>query len=197
MLKMLHNLLTEYPLGLSEYQLIDALRRAQHPFFVEANLNEPLSLFRTHFVLFNALYQLRDELHKTQNLDLYISALMIRLQANSNNSSAADTAIQAHDPLRAYYLDINHLQETDRSAAHALLYGGLHRINPPVQVEEALNELGIVQPLHSLSKQVLQKHYRQLVSIHHPDRGGCTERLQRINQAMDIIRTHQDRYLSS
>jgi len=197
LLKMLHNLLAEQPLGLSEYQLIEQLKSAQHPFFIDANLNDPLSLFRTHFVLFNALYQLRDQLHATHGLDLHISALMIRLQACSSHTNASATAVQSSDPLRAYYLDLSHLQATDRRAAEALLYGTLDKINPPEQVQEALAELGIEQPLHSLSEQHLRQHYRKLVSTHHPDRGGSTERLQRINQAMDRIRQHQKSHLSS
>ena len=85
---------------------------------------------------------------------------------------------------------------TDRSAAEALLYGSLHSLNPPAQVQEALAELGIEQPWHELSDKDLRQHYRHLVSIHHPDRGGCTQRVQRINQAMDVLRKHQQRHLS-
>ena len=197
MLKMLHDLLIEQPLGLTEYQLIGQLRAAQHPFFIDADLNDPLSLFRTHFVLFNALYQLRDQLRATHGLDLQISALMIRLQAYSSIISSPGTALQSNDSLRAYYLDLSHLQETDRSAAEALLYGTLQRINPPLQVQEALTELGIEQHLHHISEQQLRQHYRQLVSAHHPDRGGSTERLQLINQAMDVLRQYQKSHLSS
>lgn len=195
MLKMLHNLLIQQPLGLSEYQLITQLREAHHPFFKDADLNDPLSLFRSHFVLFNALYQLREQLRATQQFDLQISALMIRIQAYSGTTHSQSTGVQNSDPLRAYYLDLNHLQETDRSAAQALLYGTLDRLNPPAPVQEALIELGIDQPLHTLSEQDLRQHYRQLVSRHHPDRGGCTQRLQRINQAMDIVRKQQKEHL--
>ena len=195
MLNLLHSILTDNPLGLTEHQLIKQLKHQQHPFFVDADLNDPLSLFRTHFVLFNALYQLRDQL-RTNTLDLHISALLIRLGNYASSPDIARTAIQNNDPLRAYYLDLSHLQVTDRSAAEALLYGTLHSLNPPAQVQEALAELGIEQPLHSLSAKDLRLHYRQLVSTHHPDRGGCTQRLQRINQAMDMIRDHQQRHLS-
>lgn len=195
MLNTLHTLLTAHPLGLSEHQLIQQLKRWRQPFFLEADLSDPLSLFRTHFVLFNALYQLRDQLRATQTADIQIGALMIRLQAYPCASSASTTTVQSNDPLRAYYLDLQHLQATDRSAAEALLYGTLHRINPPEQVQAALTELGIEQPLYNLSKQQLRQQYRQLVSQHHPDRGGCTQRLQRINQAMDVLHAYQSRDL--
>lgn len=196
MLNVLHDILKKHPSGLSEYQLIEQLRRDQHPFFVDADLNDPLSLFRSHFMLFNALYQLRDQLRATPSLDLQISALMIRLQVSASPAHSSHTALQNNDPLRTYYLDLSHLQETDRSAAETLLYGSLHSILPPSHITAALIELGIEQPLHSLSKQTVQKHYRQLVSLHHPDRGGCTERLQRINQAMESIRNYQQQLAS-
>lgn len=196
MLNLLHGILTDHPLGLTEHQLIKQLKDQQHPFFVEADLHDPLGLFRTHFVLFNALYQLRDQLRSTSKIDLHISVLLIRLVSDTNSPNIAQTALQNSDPLRAYYLDLSHLQATDRSAAEALLYGTLHSLNPPAQVQEALAELGIEQPWHDLSDKDLRQHYRHLVSIHHPDRGGCTQRVQRINQAMDVLRKHQQRHLS-
>lgn len=101
----LHNIFRSYPQGISEYALINHLKDMQHPLFAQANLSYTLSLFRTHFVLFHALYLLRDRLHSRSEFDLQISPLQIRL-----------------------------------------------------------------------------------VSLHHPDRGGCTQRLQRINQTMDTLR---------
>ena len=196
MLNLLHGILADHPLGLTEHQLIKQLKDQQHPFFVEADLHDPLSLFRTHFVLFNALYQLRDQLRASSSFDLHISALLIRLDSDTSSPNVTQTAIQNSDPLRAYYLDLSHLQATDRSAAEALLYGSLHSLNPPAQVQDALAELGIEQPWHDLSDKDLRQHYRHLVSTHHPDRGGCTERVQRINQAMDVLRKHQQRHLS-
>jgi DnaJ-class molecular chaperone len=34
---------------------------------------------------------------------------------------------------------------------------------------------------------LIRQRYRQLVSLHHPDRGGSTERIQSINLAMEIL----------
>lgn len=192
MLNLLYGMLTSNPLGLTEHQLIKLLKDQQHPFFVEADLHDPLSLFRTHFVLFNALYQLRDQLRASSSFDLHISALLIRLESYTSQHDLPQTAIQHSDPLRAYYLDLSHLQATDRRAAEQLLYGSLHSLTPSAQVQEALTELGITQSWHELSDKDLRQHYRQLVSTHHPDRGGCTQRLQRINQAMDVLRQQRD-----
>ena len=180
-----------HPTGLSEYQLITQLKQQQQPLFIEADLSDALSLFRSHFVLFHLLYSLRDTLRSAGHYDLLISPLSIRLQATRTVTPAAAQAIDISDPLRLYYLNLDHLSATDRSEVERLLYQGRSYFVQPPQVTEALTVLGIKQPLHELDTQTLRHHYRQLVSRHHPDRGGCTERLQRINQAMDPLRAHQ------
>lgn len=176
------------PAGLSEYALIQTLKQQQHPLFIKANLGDPLSLFRTHFILFHALYVLRDRLRSVGEYDLLISPLRIQLHSLIVDDSTISQAIDRSDALRAYYLDLNQLASTDRAAVEQLLYGSLNRLTQSQQVTDALAELGLEQPLQSLSAHQLRYHYRQLVSRHHPDRGGCTERLQRINQAMDTLR---------
>jgi DnaJ-class molecular chaperone len=39
----------------------------------------------------------------------------------------------------------------------------------------------------ALNLATIKQRYRQLVSQHHPDRGGSTSRLQSINLAMEIL----------
>lgn len=187
----LQQLLEEKPAGLSEYELLKTLKNQQQPLFVSANLSDALSLFRSHFVLFHALYLLRDSLRSDGLLQLNISPLLICLQPAPKQNNNQQQMLNLNDPLRAYYLDLDNLSATDRAAVEQLLNSGLSCMQPSQQLSDALAELGLEQPLHSLSSKDLRKHYRQLVSRHHPDRGGCTERLQRINHAMDIVRTQQ------
>ena len=40
---------------------------------------------------------------------------------------------------------------------------------------------------------MIKHRYRQLVSLHHPDRGGNTARLQSINKAMEILERYYGR----
>jgi len=40
---------------------------------------------------------------------------------------------------------------------------------------------------------LIKLRYRQLVSQHHPDRGGSTARLQSINKAMEILQRYYSR----
>lgn len=187
----LQNLLLDKPAGFSEYQLINHFKDAQHPFFVSANLSDSLSLFRSHFVLFHLLYKLRDNLRAAGEFELHISPLQIYLapMSSATQHSANSSALAAREPLRRYYLDLNNLQDTRRAEVDALLNSSRDLLLLPQKALDALHVLGIEQPLHCLSAAQLRSHYRQLVSQHHPDRGGCTERLQRINQAMDTLRT--------
>lgn len=186
----LAQLLEENPTGLSEYELLKILKNQQQPLFVSANLSDVLSLFRSHFVLFHALYLLRDKLRSDGLLELHISPLLICLQPAQKHNNSQQQALNLSDPLRAYYLDLDNLSATDRAAVEQLLSSSLTNLQPSQKLSDALIELGLEQPLHKLSSKDLRSHYRQLVSRHHPDRGGSTERLQKINQAMDIVRAH-------
>lgn len=189
LLQLVQQVLNEHPSGLSEYALIQQLK-SRHRAFTQVDLSDPLSLFRTHFMLFHVLYLLRDKLRHTGQYDVLIHTLNIRIQAPSPTQPQT-SAVGHEDKLRAYYLDITQLTSTDRAAVEALLYGGLTGLAQPHCVTHALTELDLDQPAHSLSAQVIRQQYRVLVSRHHPDRGGCTARLQRINQAMDTLRQHR------
>lgn len=178
--------LREQPGGLSEYQLICLLRESQWPLFAEADLREPLSLFRTHFVLFNALYRL-DELLAAEQLQLEISPLCIRLLSRSNGQPG----LAATDPLRSYYLDLQQLEKTDREQVIAMLDGSFDRIMGKDEQAAALACLGFPEsePLPAAAE--IRLAYRRLASKHHPDRGGNNDKLQQINQAMTLLKKHQ------
>ena len=72
-------LLRAAPGGSSEYQLIQTLRADGNPHLSQRSLQDPLVLFRTHFLVFNALYRLRERLWREQAGHLEISPLRIRL----------------------------------------------------------------------------------------------------------------------
>lgn len=179
-------LLKQHPAGLSEHQLINQLRKLEVEPFLTANLQDPLSLFRTHFVLFHLLYQLDGQL-AAHKLQLQIHTLCICLQPRT--SSAA--AVIRPDPLRNYYLDLTQLADTDREQVEQLLNGSLRRINQQDELEQALACLGFdTDDKYPCSHQI-RRNYRQLVSRHHPDRGGDTTQIQQINQALTTLRAHQ------
>lgn len=175
-------LLQAAPDGLAEYALIQQLKTRHSGHLPNLPLTDKLVLFRTHFLLFNALYRLRDRLWQAQTHLLEISPLCIRLLPYQPGSSA----LSERDELRDYYLDMSQLQSTDEHDVERLLTSFWTRMQGGEEKLAALQlfELNNDAPL-DLAR--IKQRYRQLVSLHHPDRGGSTQRLQSINKAMEIL----------
>jgi hypothetical protein len=84
------NLLREHPEGISEYRLMKTLDRA-HLFDDETVSGEGLlPLYRKHFLIMNALYELQDILWQEEDRVLEISPLHIELHEHFRNTTAAD-----------------------------------------------------------------------------------------------------------
>lgn len=175
--------LRQHPQGLSEYQLLCQLREQRWPVFAEADLREPLSLFQTHFILFNALYRLDDQLAEL-GLQVEIRPLCIRLLPRTSGQPG----LMKNDPLRSYYLDLQHLADTSCAQVQALLDGSLARIHGQDERAQALACLGFEADQPEPDAGQVRLRFRQLVSRYHPDRGGSTGRLQQINQAMAVLK---------
>lgn len=180
-------LLQAAPGGLAEYALIQQLKAGHSGHLPNLPLTDKLVLFRTHFLLFNALYRLRDTLWQQQAHLLQISPLCIQLLPYQPGISA----LSEHDALRDYYLNLNNLRDTDERDVERLLASFWTRMQGGEEKQAALElfELDDEKPLDMTR---IKHRYRQLVSQHHPDRGGSTERLQSINKAMEIL----ERYYS-
>lgn len=180
-------LLQAAPDGLAEYALIQQLKAGHSGHLPNLPLTDKLILFRTHFLLFNALYRLRDTLWQQQAHLLQISPLCIQLLPYQPGISA----LSEHDALRDYYLNLDNLRDTDERDVERLLASFWTRMQGGEEKQAALGlfELDDEKPLDMTR---IKHRYRQLVSQHHPDRGGSTERLQSINKAMEIL----ERYYS-
>lgn len=176
-------LLRHFPAGLGEHQLIRQLRDGHCTHIPNLPLNDRLVLFRTHFLLLNALYRLRDRLWQERSAHLEIGPLLIRLLPWREGAQA----LAEHDPLRAYYLDETHLRDTTEADVARLLQSFWTRMHGGEEREAALELFGLDR---RADYPAIRLRYRQLVSQHHPDRGGSTTRLQSINKAMEIL----DRY---
>ena len=185
----LHQLLAAAPAGLGEYQLIQQLQACQRQYLPDLPLSDPLVLFRTHFMLFNALYRLRDHLWATQSGSLQISALHIQLQPYQPGSHE----LAEHDPLRDYYLDLSQLEQTRAQDVTRLLQSFWTRLHSADDKQAALELFELSENSTPLDLSAIKHRYRQLVSQHHPDRGGSTERLQSINKAMEVLERYYGR----
>lgn len=185
----LHQLLCAAPEGLAEYVLIQQLRDRHCTQIPNLPLTDKLVLFRTHFLLFNALYRLRDRLWAAQSAYLHISPLNIQLRPYQAGSSE----ISEHDPLRDYYLDLSQLNDTDEQDVAKLLLSFWTRMHGSEEKQAALELFELADSEQALNLATIKHRYRQLVSQHHPDRGGSTARLQSINKAMEILERYYGR----
>ena len=104
---------TQKPLfqrGVSEYELIEILKKAPYQFFDDASLREPLMLFKTHFIVFHALYQLKRRWIEQGEGVLDIHTLNSKLNqenAHSDNNSAHDDYNSAHSDKNSAHSDKN------------------------------------------------------------------------------------------
>jgi len=176
-------LLRQAPEGCSEYLLIQQLKARHSTHIKRLPLTDPLMLFRTHFLIFNALYRLRDRLWQEQNAHLQIGPLNVQLLPYQ----AGSAALSQHDSLREYYLDLRHLEETDEPEVTRLLSSFWDRLQAGEDQRAALELFELDDSSQPLALATVKYRYRQLVSQHHPDRGGSHERLQSINLAMEIL----------
>lgn len=187
LLATIERIIRAHPDGLSEHALITRLREARVEPFVGSNLRAPLSLFRTHFLLFHCLYRLRDACLE-QSEWLRIDCLDIGLEANPDqlphNEPQGTHNPAINDPLRNYYLDLTRLDTTDAAAVEALLGAFWQQMNRNERRSHALAILGLEDPVDDST---IQARYRSLVQRHHPDRGGDAARIQTFNEARWIL----------
>ena len=177
-------LIKSHPQGAGEYQLLTQIYSTLPP-EQRPNIGDSLVLFREHFCLFHALYKLRDQQQLLQAGDLVISALKIQwlpYSVSSHNASESNPVV--HDGLRDYYLNSENLTGTDRAAVEGLLKSFWRRLIEPADKQAALALLELAEPIDLAA---IKKRYRQLLSDAHPDRGGCHERTQQVNEAMAIL----------
>ncbi|CDM41325.1 DNA-J related domain-containing protein [Ectopseudomonas oleovorans] len=175
-------LLQAAPDGIAEYTLIQQLKDRHSGHVPNLPLADKLVLFRTHFLLFNALYRLRERLWQEQTHLLEISPLCIRLLPYQPGNAA----LSERDALCDYYLDMNNLEGTDERDVERLLTSFWTRMQGGEEKQAAL-ELFELANERTLDLPRIKLRYRKMVSAHHPDRGGSTERLQSINLAMEIL----------
>ncbi len=207
---------TQKPLfqrGVSEYELIEILKKAPYHFFDDASLREPLMLFKTHFIVFHALYQLKRSWIEQGEGVLDIHTLNIKLNQESahsdNNSAHSDKnsthgdnykdkesqdkvgAITEADALAEYYLDWGNFEKADRKSVDALLNafwqrmasGNAHTFEQE-DIADAHALLGLPQDEH-VSLSVLKRVYKKALQLVHPDKGGTQQ------EAQDVIHAYQ------
>ena len=171
--------LENQPEGVSEYDLMNNLKlQGYFNFLSQPAL--PHELFQAHFFLFHSLYLLSNSLLEQKKYCLSIFTLKIQLLPYQKG----DNALQVDDKLKAYYLDFNNLENTSEEDVYEMLSSFWNKFNNYDNRKEALAELGLKDPVED---QKIKKEYRRLIMQHHPDRGGNTEKLQKLNDVIKIL----------
>ncbi|MFT6343442.1 MAG: hypothetical protein ACJAWQ_000492 [Paraglaciecola sp.] len=175
-----------FELGISEYELICALKSPPYSIFDEDALCDSLMMFQTHFVLFHCLYQLRNRWREQKIGELVIGLTTITL----NPTLESSINIETEDSLANYYLDWSNLGCSNKNDIEALLDSFWQKmagaeLNANMSLSE-LKRVCIVMEIESLADITLlelKQQYRKLQHKNHPDKGGSIIASQSVLQA--------------
>lgn len=164
-------MLKAQPHGLKEFDILKSLQ-GQFPEFSQLADDTNLQLFRQHFLIMNALYQLQSQLWQEDNLMLSIEATQIRLLSAKHLSSSNTTSVNNSPDakLAAYYLDWNEYEKTDEADVVRLLDSFYNGVCHYGDRRSALKTLELTE--ENPSKSRIKQQYRKLAQQYHPDRGG-------------------------
>jgi DnaJ-domain-containing protein 1 len=174
-------LIREFPLGLTEYDLIQRLQERDDR-FAFADESPELALFRKHFLVMNALYQLQSELFAAGTY-LSISPLDIRLEPAQTSKLAAPPA-QTAAPLREYYLNWDSFMQTGHADVAAMLRRFHERY---LALDERLQAMQTLDLPADAPWDAIKQTYRRLAAQHHPDKGGDPARFRAVRAAYEIL----------
>ena len=179
-------ILKTHPNGMSEFDILKALKE-RLPEFSQLAEDNNLLLFRQHFLIMNALYQLQSSLWQEDNLTLHISAMRIHLvsatQIHRSDSTTLSDSVDAK--LAAYYLDWEEYEKTGIDEVSHLLNSFYKGISLSGDRESALKTLQIQST--NPTKTVIKQQYRKLAQQHHPDRGGDQDLFIDLRQAYEYL----------
>ena len=169
--------------AIKEYDLIQQLENEGLDFQVSGLSNE-VALFRKHFLVMNALYNLQIELLE-DSLSLSIEPLNIKINYFSDEIKSSDITDQADFKVREYYLDWNNYKGTSQQDVEELLKGFWKQYFAVDKKVEALKVLGVSS---EVSLDHIKQAYRKLVAQHHPDKGGSHQRFVEIREAYELLK---------
>lgn len=191
LLEALEKILPEHPLGIGEYNLLKILQHKPYQLFLTEGLSDPLILFQTHFILFNALYQLRDKWQKEQKASLTILVTHIRFLPYEKGQEG----LTKEDKLRTYYLDWQNFSNTDKDDVELLINSfwkfmsgdTKKRQQDPQLISKAYKCL-LLENAADFSQ--VKRQYRKLLHQYHPDKGGETRKTQELEEAYSVLKVH-------
>lgn len=168
--------------AMTEHQLL--ARLVQGAVLKVDYATDSLSLFQTHFLTMNALYQLQHSFYQERRGVLLISPLAIRLEPYSDGLEMSTQLREGGDAMATYYLDWSHFSEASRESVEALLQSFWQRYLHQDDHRDALQALGLQPPVKWSE---IKRRYRQLAMEHHPDRGGRPETFSQLQNAVSLL----------
>ncbi len=176
---------------IKEYDLHKILGGQAFDEFV-VNCSQDLRLFRKHFMVMNALYELHHELLH-ENIFLHISALEISLRQIPAESSCSNNKTlisefytdEVFNKLSDYYLNWDNFNKTNDKDVENLLNKFWHKYLVYTEQEDSLACLKLSTPCNWLE---IKQKYRELCQKHHPDKGGNKLYFLQIRQAYDNLK---------
>lgn len=173
------NYLNEHT-SVKEIELIHHLKSLGQEPFSQFNISHSKDLFRAHFLLKHALYQLQNTYYQNRSFCLDISLVCI----NRQPFIEGEEALISHDSVKEYYLDITHYFETEEDEVNELLNQFWRRF---LAQDDRVAALDILNLPSSASLSDVKVQYRKLAQIHHPDKGGCAEHFKKISAAKRLL----------
>lgn len=178
----LWHILQFHPKGISEFELLRQLQHERAAEFDQELFLDNLAMYRAHFLLFHALYRLRDHLHSQQlgEIDIHVLKIQLKQWEAADQGSLAMT-----DPMRVYYLDLEQMENTGLEDIEDLLGQFWMHYFVDQKREQALAVLDLEM---AAGRDEVEQRYRSLAMKLHPDRGGNEKQFQELQQAMSILR---------
>lgn len=179
--------LRDHPQGTEEYDLLKVLK-TKHPMLTKLAEDHNLLLFRQHFLIMNALYQLKSSLWQEEQITLNITGMRVSLLFSPPEHATGNTTV-SNSPdakLAAYYMDWDEYVNTDKGDVEQLLenfYLGIATID---ERKDALKTLALHSDFID-DKEAIKRQYRKLAREAHPDRGGDPERFISLRQAYECL----------
>ncbi|MDX1756583.1 MAG: DNA-J related domain-containing protein [Marinobacter sp.] len=184
----IERVLRDHPAGVSELTLIKTLQAPPWRLLGPVDYSEPARLYPVHFLVFHALYRLRDQLAE-QGESLTISPLNTKLCATE--VIAGKGLPDAPDKLRAFYLDLSQYRMPEELITRMMddFWAGRSggRLDS-TELLEAARTLGLDAVPERLD--TVKRQFRRAVMKAHPDRGGDTRRIQALNEAFALLKAH-------
>ena len=194
-------------LGISEFDLIALLKRPPYSLFDEDALRDPLMLFQTHFLVFNALYKLQIKWRESGEgqLDIHTTKILLRgdiqpqniqpqnIPPQNKDATQAQIHLAGLDPLASYYLNLDNLKGTSEADVAALLddfwrqMAGQKLGVPNTKDRDKACDVLKLDKQNILTLNSLKAHYRKALLKVHPDRGGNVEEAQQVIQAYRVL----------